>query len=91
MLRLLADENFDHDLVRSAMRRRAGLDLVRAQSVGLSETDDADGHRPSHDRAHLVQIYSLRDAGKARWPENQAGRIVVLTVLGEREGLPNSP
>jgi predicted nuclease of predicted toxin-antitoxin system len=42
MLRLLADENFDHDLVRGAMRRRAGLDLTRAQSVGLSETDDPD-------------------------------------------------
>jgi predicted nuclease of predicted toxin-antitoxin system len=40
MLRLLADENFDHDLVRGVMRRRAGLDLTRAQSVGLSETDD---------------------------------------------------
>jgi predicted nuclease of predicted toxin-antitoxin system len=42
MLRLLADENFDHDLVRGAIRRRVGLDLVRAQSVGLSETDDPD-------------------------------------------------
>jgi predicted nuclease of predicted toxin-antitoxin system len=42
MLQLLADENFDHDLVRGAMRRRAGPNLVRAQSVGLSETDDPD-------------------------------------------------
>jgi predicted nuclease of predicted toxin-antitoxin system len=42
MLRLLADENFDHDLVRGTLRRRAGLDLVRVQNVGLSETDDPD-------------------------------------------------
>lgn len=42
MLRLLVDENFDHDLVRGAMRRRTGLDLILAQSVGLSETDDPD-------------------------------------------------
>jgi predicted nuclease of predicted toxin-antitoxin system len=40
MIRLLADENFDHDLVRGALRRRAELDLIRVQSVGLSQTDD---------------------------------------------------
>jgi hypothetical protein len=42
MLRLLADENLDHDLVRGVLRRRSHLDLVRVQDVGLSETDDPD-------------------------------------------------
>jgi predicted nuclease of predicted toxin-antitoxin system len=42
MLRLLADENFDHDLVRGVLRRRAELDLVRVQGVGLSQTSDPD-------------------------------------------------
>lgn len=40
MLRLLADENFDHDVVRGVLRRRPRFDLVRAQDVGLSETAD---------------------------------------------------
>jgi predicted nuclease of predicted toxin-antitoxin system len=40
MIRLLADENFDHDLVRGALRRRATLDLIRVQTVGLSQTND---------------------------------------------------
>jgi predicted nuclease of predicted toxin-antitoxin system len=40
MLRLLADENLNHDLVRGVLRRRPGLDLVRVQFVGLSEADD---------------------------------------------------
>jgi hypothetical protein len=40
MLRLLADENLNHDLVRGVLRRRPGLDLVRVQAVGLSETGD---------------------------------------------------
>ena len=42
MLRLLADENLDHDLVRGALRRRPRLDLIRVQDVGLSETEDPD-------------------------------------------------
>lgn len=40
MLRFLADENVNHDLVRGVLRRRPGLDIVRAQDVGLCATDD---------------------------------------------------
>jgi uncharacterized protein DUF5615 len=42
MLRLLADENLDYDLVRGALRRRPALDVVRAQEVGLSGFNDPD-------------------------------------------------
>src|SRR6266516_566362 len=42
MLRLLADENFNHDIVRAVLRRRPGLDLVRTQLIGLSKVHDAD-------------------------------------------------
>jgi predicted nuclease of predicted toxin-antitoxin system len=41
MLRLLADENLDHDIVRGVLRRRTAFDIVRVQNAGLSETDDA--------------------------------------------------
>jgi hypothetical protein len=40
MLRLLADENFNRDLVRGLLRRRPHLDIVRAQDVDLSQTLD---------------------------------------------------
>lgn len=40
MLRLLADENLNHDLVRGVLRRCPALDLVRVQDVGLGEVDD---------------------------------------------------
>ena len=40
MLRLLADENFDNDIVRGAQRHRPALDILRAQSAGSSEADD---------------------------------------------------
>jgi len=42
MLRLLADENFDNDIVRGALRHRPAFNVLRAQDVGLSETDDPD-------------------------------------------------
>jgi hypothetical protein len=41
MLRLLADENFDGNIVRGLMRRLPGLNVVRVQDVGLSGETDA--------------------------------------------------
>jgi len=40
MLRLLADENLNNDIVRGLRRRWPKLDLVRVQDVGLSGADD---------------------------------------------------
>ena len=40
MLRLLADENLNHDLIRGVLRGMPSLDLVRVQDVGLREADD---------------------------------------------------
>jgi predicted nuclease of predicted toxin-antitoxin system len=40
MLILIADENFNNDIVRGMLRRRPDLDIVRVQDVGLSNEDD---------------------------------------------------
>lgn len=40
MIRLLADENFNNDIVRGLLRRQPNLDLVRVQDVGLAGADD---------------------------------------------------
>lgn len=40
MIRLLADENFNNNIVRGVRFRQPGLDLVRIQDVGLSGADD---------------------------------------------------
>lgn len=42
MLRLLADENFNGDIVRGLLLRQSDLDLVRVQDVGLVGADDPD-------------------------------------------------
>lgn len=40
MLRWAADENFNADIIRGAKRRFPSFDVVPAQHVGLSGTDD---------------------------------------------------
>ncbi|MDZ4683835.1 MAG: DUF5615 family PIN-like protein [Planctomycetaceae bacterium] len=42
MLRLLADENFNNDIVRGLLLRQSDLDLVRIQDVGLLGAADPD-------------------------------------------------
>jgi hypothetical protein len=42
MLRLLADENFNGDVVRGLLLRQPDLDVVRVQDVGLAGADDPD-------------------------------------------------
>lgn len=41
MLRFLADEDFDQDIVRGLMRRLAEIDIVTAQESGLSGVEDS--------------------------------------------------
>jgi predicted nuclease of predicted toxin-antitoxin system len=40
MLRLLADENFNRDIVRGLVNRQAEMDIVRVQDVGLASAED---------------------------------------------------
>jgi hypothetical protein len=73
MLRLLADENFNGDIVRGLSLRQPHLDIVRVQDVGLAGVDDpgllywaAENNRIilTHDRATMVgYAYDLVAAG----------------------------
>lgn len=40
MLRFLADENFNNQIVRGVLRRNSDVDIVRIYDVGLAEADD---------------------------------------------------
>ena len=75
MLRLLADENFNGDIVRGLLLRKADFDIVRVQDVGLSGADDpdilawaAENNRIvlTHDRASMSDhAYARVAAGEA--------------------------
>ena len=40
MLKLVIDQDFDHDILRGVLRRLPELDFVTALEVGLSESED---------------------------------------------------
>lgn len=40
MLRLVADENFNNNILRGLLRQQPELDVVRIQDIGLSGADD---------------------------------------------------
>lgn len=40
MLRFLADENFNHDILRGVLLRNPNLDIVTVQDMGLVGTED---------------------------------------------------
>lgn len=40
MIRFLADENFDNDLIRGVLRRNPRVEIIRVQDVGLLGSDD---------------------------------------------------
>jgi hypothetical protein len=41
MIRLLADEDFNNDILRGLLRRISRVDMARVQDVGLTGADDA--------------------------------------------------
>ncbi len=42
MLRLLADENFNGDIIRGVLLRQPDFDMLRVQDAGLAGADDPD-------------------------------------------------
>ena len=88
MLKLVADENFNNDIVRGLLRRRLDLDLIRVQDVGLANTDDdailawaaAAGRLVlTHDAATMIAFaYTRVDAGRA-----MPGAIEDILLLAE--------
>src|SRR6516225_9048624 len=82
MLRLLADENFDEDIVRGLLLRQLDLDIVRVQDVGLAGAEDPDvlawaseNNRIilTHDRATMSDYAYERVAAG----ENMAGVFIL--------------
>jgi Domain of unknown function (DUF5615) len=77
VLRLLADENFNGDIVRGLLLRQPDLDIVRVQDVGLAGEDDprvltwaAENNRIvlTHDRATMPDYARERLASGERMP-----------------------
>ena len=88
MIRLLADENFNNNIVRGVRLRDPDIDLVRLQDVGLSGANDpsvlewAAGHQRillTHDVATITAFaYERVRAGKPMPGVFEVGRTVAV-------------
>lgn len=80
MLRLLADENFNGDIVRGLVLRQPDLEIVRAQDVGLAGAEDPDilAWAAENNRIILThdRVFILND----RFPVGQAIQELLLVV-----------
>ena len=68
MLRLCADENFNNDILRGLLRRKADLDIVRVQDVGLSGADDP-----------TVLDWTAKE-GRRLWPSPNQRLVLVPSI-----------
>ena len=88
MIRLLADENLNNNIVRGVRLRDPNIDLVRVQEVGLSGASDqtvlawAAGHQRillTHDAAAITAFaYERVRAGKPMPGVFEVGRTVAV-------------
>ena len=93
MIRLLADENFNNNIVRGVRLRDPNIDLVRVQDVGLSGADDpsvlewAARHQQillTHDVATITAFaYERVRAGKPMPGVFEVGRTLALRSATE--------
>ncbi|MGD0899543.1 MAG: DUF5615 family PIN-like protein [Thermoguttaceae bacterium] len=77
MLRLLADVNFNGDIVRGLLLLRPDLDLVRAQDIGLERAEDSAilAWASEHDRIVLTH-------DRATMPDFAYGRMKAGSPMG---------
>lgn len=74
MLRLLADENLNNDIVRGLMRRKPDLDLVRVQDVGLSGADDPAVLDWAAQRGRVLLTHDVSTITRYAYDRVQSGR-----------------
>ena len=93
MVRWLADENLNRDIVRGLLRRKPDLDIIRVQDAGLSGTDDpsllawaaAQGRvLITHDVSTMTAYaYSRADGGERMPGVFEVGRAAPIAAVIE--------
>jgi len=85
MLRFLADENFNGDIVRGLLLRRPVLALVRVQDVGLASEEDPDVLAWANDNDRIVLTHDGATMPHFAWERVGAGqRMAGVFVLSDR-------
>ncbi len=96
MLRLLADENFNSDIVRGLLLRQPDLDIVRVQDENLAGMDDRDilAWAAENDRIVLTHdraTMPTHACNRVTTGQNTPGVFVFERSLPRRTSHPGDP
>jgi hypothetical protein len=85
MLRLLADENFNGDIIRGLLLRWPHLDLLRVQDVGLLSAEDPEILAWAADNDRIVLTHDHTTMGNHAYDRVAAGeRMAGVFILSDR-------
>lgn len=73
-MRLVADENFNKNIVRGLIRRKPDLDIVRVQDVGLFGADDPSVLEWAAQQGRLLVSHDVTTLTKHAYDRVAAGR-----------------
>lgn len=76
MLRLLADENFNDDIVRGLLRRSPNLDIVRVRDVGLSGASDPEVLTWAAQAGRVVLTHDVSTMTRYAYERVEAGQTM---------------
>lgn len=87
MLRFLADENFNNDIVRGVLRRDPDVDIVRVQDIGLSGATDAVILEEAADQGRLLLTHDVSTVTRYAYERVSSGQPMP-GVVEVRRSLP---
>jgi endonuclease/exonuclease/phosphatase family metal-dependent hydrolase len=76
MLRLAADENFNNNIVRGILRRKANVDIVRVQEVDLSGADDPAVLEWAAQQSRVLLTHDVSTITRYAYERIEAGKIM---------------
>lgn len=77
MLRFLADENFNNDIVRALLRRKPDIDMIRTQDVGLSGADDSTVLEWAAQHGRVLLTHDVSTITRYAYERLQAGQPMI--------------
>lgn len=85
MLKFVADENFNNDILRGVHRRNQAIDIVRAQDEGLSGADDPIMLEWAAQAGRLVLTHDVSTMTRYAYDRVRAGQSMPGIVEVSRE------
>ena len=73
---LIADENFNNNIVRGVLRRKPEVNIVRVQDVGLSQADDVTILEWAAEQGRVLLTHDVSTITKYAYERLEAGKRV---------------